>query len=325
MSFLESIQHGLEKASKEAARITKIQHLHSVATDLNFKASQESQNLAGKTMETYRNGLLTQGELVAICQQIATYQDQLREIQEEIQKLQTSGEEEQQEVSPEANYPPPPPQNYAPGTVPPAYPPYPASPAGYPAYAAPVTTPGGYPPYQTPPTAPQTGYSPYPGSYVQPVYPPSNEPPTKPGAPVQEATVDEPPTSPGAPVQEATAGEPPTKPGAPVQETTADEPPTSPGAPVQAVVQAEEPAKPAKHRASHKASESKALESSEPEAAAAPGSYAQGVLPPIFSPFVNQPAAAEASTPPAESEKPAKAHHRAKKAEADATEPAEQA
>ncbi len=34
MSFLESVQHGIEKASQEAARLAKIQHLHSVANDL---------------------------------------------------------------------------------------------------------------------------------------------------------------------------------------------------------------------------------------------------------------------------------------------------
>src|SRR5258707_3751370 len=122
MSFLESIQHGLEKASQEASRITKIQHLHNVANDLSFKASQEGQTLITKALEMYHQGILAQGELVAICQQIATYQQQLNEVHEEIQRLQSdTGNEGQQ-----APQPPQPVQAYAPGAVPPGYPPYPA-------------------------------------------------------------------------------------------------------------------------------------------------------------------------------------------------------
>src|SRR6266851_9665131 len=85
MSFLESIQHGLEKASQEAARITKIQHLHNVTTDLTFKASQQGQSLIAQAMDLYRSGHLAQGELAAVCQQITTYQQQINEVQEELQ------------------------------------------------------------------------------------------------------------------------------------------------------------------------------------------------------------------------------------------------
>src|SRR5579885_2089203 len=150
MSFLESIQHGLEKASQQAARLTKIQHLHNVANDLNFKASQQGQNLVAKAMEMYHNGILAQGELTSICKQIADYQQQLNEVQEELQRLQ-SDEEEQEIPAPPAPapgyaaYPPTAPGQVYAGTVPPGYPAYPTPPAGYPAYPATPAQPA-YPP-----------------------------------------------------------------------------------------------------------------------------------------------------------------------------------
>lgn len=140
MSFLESIQHGLEKASQEATRLARIQHLHNVTNDLNFKASQQGQNLVAKAMEMYHSGLLAQGELTAICKQIADYQQQLSEVQEELQRLHESADDADQQ-----NIPTPPPPAYppdAPGAVPPGYSPYPAPPAGYPAYPPQTAYPG---------------------------------------------------------------------------------------------------------------------------------------------------------------------------------------
>src|SRR6185312_12328386 len=263
MSFLESIQHGLEKASQEASRITKIQHLHNVVNDLNFKAAQEGQALLAKAMEMYHQGILAQGELTAICQQIATYQQQINEVHEELQRLQSDAPEADVQIP----QPPQPAQAYAPGAVPPGYPPYPAPPAGYPPYPAPQ----GYP-YPAPPA----GYAPYPAA-PQPGYPaappsPSGEPPTKPGAPVVE---DEPPT----------------------------QPLNFPGEAAAAAPEAEaKPAlhKPRQHHTAAAAAPAVASETPAPEAApaadsaAAPasGTYANGVLPPIFSPFTANPTGA---------------------------------
>lgn len=270
MSFLESIQHGLEKASQEAARITKIQHLHNVSNDLNFKASQEGQRLIAKTMELYSNGSLGQGELTAICQQIATYQQQINEVYEELQRLQKPDENAEQPPSPIA----PPPT---------AYPPYPAPPTGYPAYAAPAPT--SYPPYPTQQMnypaqpMPQPGYPAYPGTSAAPGYPaypasPSGEPPTKPGAEVQ--------------------GEQPSP-------VASSEPPTQPGAPKRS-------------KAPHHTSASAELPAdATPASTSAPGSYEDGVLPPIYSPFASQPEPAGDAVQ-AEQEKPGKAHHSARKA-----------
>ncbi|MEO7019507.1 MAG: hypothetical protein ABI234_05095 [Ktedonobacteraceae bacterium] len=88
MSFLESVQHGIEKASQEAARLAKIQHLHGIVNDLSNKINQDSQDMLTKAMELFQGGHLTQSELLPICQQIVTYQQQIAEVHAEIQKIQ---------------------------------------------------------------------------------------------------------------------------------------------------------------------------------------------------------------------------------------------
>ncbi|MEO7019503.1 MAG: hypothetical protein ABI234_05075 [Ktedonobacteraceae bacterium] len=131
MSFLESIQHGLEKASQEAARITKIQHLHNIVNDLTFKASEQGQALLAQAMDMYRNGHLGQGELVVICQQIATYQQQINEVNAELQRLHEPESNVEQQAAPPAGYPAnqqaaPTPAYAAPTAALPAQPYYPA-------------------------------------------------------------------------------------------------------------------------------------------------------------------------------------------------------
>lgn len=266
MSFLESIQHGLEKASQQAARITRIQHLHHIATDLDFKASQQGQNLVGKAMEMYHNGILAQGELTAICKQIADYQQQSHEVQEELQRLQ-SDEDGQQEI--------PAPPAPAPG--------YQVYPQAAPAQAYPAgPVPPGYPAYPTPPA----GYPPY---------PPQASYPAAPGLPVQQPAYAPPPAS----------TRPPTQPLSLSSET-----PTAPGAPAQASAP---PAHPHKAAAHHHAAPAPAAESDQ-SSAPPPGTYANGALPPIYSPFAQSPA----TSAPAEPEHPAKAHRSTKKAAPDA-------
>ena len=272
MSFLESIQHGLEKATQEASRIAKIQHLHNVTTDLNFKSSQQGQNLVSKAMEMYHQGILAQGELTAICKQIDDYQQQMAEVQAELQKLQSPDDDASQQAAPPipqvpGAYPAYP--QAVPGTVPPGYPAYPAPPAGYPAYPAQAAYPG-YPPIPA-------GYPAYPGVPVQPPVAPASEPPTQP--------------------------------------LTA---PTAAPAPAET--------QPAPHKAHHhaaaKATPEAAAPTAEPTEQAAPlaGTYANGVLPPVFSPFANNPATTTPDAAPADGSEAAKpkAHHSTKKAAASA-------
>jgi hypothetical protein len=190
MSFLESVQHGIEKASQEASRLAKVQHLRNVEGDLNNKSSVESQALVAKAMELFQGGHLTQSELQPLCQQIATYHQQIAEVQAEIQKLQA---EAQQQA---AQAPAP-----APVTAPPpGYPPYPGvpmPPPGYPAYGA-STPPPGYPPYPGAPTPPP-GYPPYP--YAYPGYPaaPVSPAPAAPAAPTPTDTAAPTPATEAAP------------------------------------------------------------------------------------------------------------------------------
>lgn len=164
MSFLESVQHGIEKASQQAGRFAKIQHLHQVINDLTFKSSKESQDLVMAVMSLFQSGKLTQSELLPLCQQITTYQQQIAEVRAEITKIQAEAQEHAQQQG----GPPAPPFPAAP--APPAYPP---------PYAG-VPTPPGYPPYAVPPGGtPPPGYVPYP---PPPGYPPYAYP-QAPGAP----------------------------------------------------------------------------------------------------------------------------------------------
>ena len=216
MSFLESIQHGLEKASQEAARITKIQHLHNIVNDLTFKTSQQGQALVMQAMDMYHSGHLGQGELVAICQQIATYQQQIGEVQEELQRLQkpedNTGEQAAPLASPPAGYPAypqtAPPQAYAAGNAPTSYlapsAAYPM-PASVPAQPVAPAAPGGEPPRKhaaahagSAPvsTATPAGFEPTstsaPGSYEQGVLPPVYSPFASHPAPATASAAAEP-------------------------------------------------------------------------------------------------------------------------------------
>lgn len=147
MSFLESVQHGIEKASQEASRLAKIQHLHSVASDLLMRSNQESHDLIAKAMELFQSGKLTQSELLPICLQIATFQQHIAEVQAEIQKIQAEAQT-QAHPAPQAPTPPgyPPYPTQAGATPPPpgypyAYPPYPGAPAPTAPAAPPTTAP----------------------------------------------------------------------------------------------------------------------------------------------------------------------------------------
>jgi hypothetical protein len=90
-------------------------------------------------------------------------------------------------------------------------------------------------------------------------------------------------------------------------------------------VTADEPAAHAaktSHAHSHKEKPAEATASpadTEPESTVAPGSYGQGVLPPVFSPFA-KPADVTPEAPAAEPEKPARAHHSSKKAASESQE-----
>jgi hypothetical protein len=185
MGFLDSVQQGLEKASKGAGRLSKIQRLRSANNDLTFKASQHGQYLIAQTMDLYRAGHLLPGELAMTCEKMAAYQQQIAEVQAELLKLQGTtesgpvpGSQNGQAPASDASiYPPlsnesdamtqmasiaPPP--------PPGYPTYPASPAAnYPTYPPGQTVSA----YTTAPPPPPDSYlsTPYSAPAYSPVTP----------------------------------------------------------------------------------------------------------------------------------------------------------
>ncbi|GER83233.1 hypothetical protein KTAU_18700 [Thermogemmatispora aurantia] len=170
MSILESIQHGLEKAAQQAARLARIQHLQIVLNDLSYKASLEHRTLSNKVMELYCSGRLSQSELLPLCQNLATLEQHIQEIQQELERLHGEGQE-QASAPPAAASGPLPAQPSASGAAaPPAA--YPAYPPSFPPVAAyPAGGPIAYPPpFAMPmPTGPalSPGYAP-PG-YVPPL------------------------------------------------------------------------------------------------------------------------------------------------------------
>lgn len=92
MNIWDSVQRGLEKASHEAARISKVQRLHATINTLSRQIQTQQGNLIQKTMELFSNGQLTQGELTAICQNLSLMQQQLAQAQAELKLTQSQGQ-----------------------------------------------------------------------------------------------------------------------------------------------------------------------------------------------------------------------------------------
>jgi hypothetical protein len=163
MSILESVQHGLEKVSQEAAYLAKIQHLHAVINDLTFRCNTDHQALANKVMELHAGGHLTQNELLPLCQELANFQQQIEQVKAELKQLQENPPTSHAE------------QPAGPGPLPPGYPAYPGAPvppAGYFAYPGTPLPPGYAAAYPGTPGAPV--YAAYPGTPGAPVPPPAS-------------------------------------------------------------------------------------------------------------------------------------------------------
>ncbi|WP_052889935.1 hypothetical protein [Thermogemmatispora carboxidivorans] len=207
MSILESIQHGLEKAAQQAARLARIQQLQLVLNDLSYKASLEHRTLSNQVMELYFNGKLSQGELVPLCQNLATLEQHIKEIQQELERLHGEGQEEAGGAPAAASEPLP----AGPSAS------SPASPAAYPAYSPPfppvatypVGGPVAYPPPLATPTA--TGPVPTPG-YAPPGFaPPMGGLPAAAAVPTSDGTtVVAPPPGPESAAMPASGPDPAT-------------------------------------------------------------------------------------------------------------------
>jgi hypothetical protein len=89
MNIWDSLHRGLEKASKEAARIGRIRSLRSTIERLKRECNQQESGLVSRARELYEMGQLHQSELVPFCQALASLQLQLSEAQRELQSLQS--------------------------------------------------------------------------------------------------------------------------------------------------------------------------------------------------------------------------------------------
>lgn len=87
MNLWESVHRGLDKATKEAARIAKTQKLRATIDGLSRQISAQNTTLINTTMELFMSNGLQESELLTICQEIARLRDQLSQAQNELQQL----------------------------------------------------------------------------------------------------------------------------------------------------------------------------------------------------------------------------------------------
>ncbi|HTK10500.1 MAG TPA: hypothetical protein VL485_25230 [Ktedonobacteraceae bacterium] len=154
MNIWDSVHRGLEKASHEAARIAKSQKLRSQIDGLARQIGTQRTALINRTMDLYTSNQLTQSQLLPVCNELASLQQQLEQAQNELKQIQSQGPQP-------APLTPLPPTNitgtyqitspYPGGDLPPTIPAPPPPPPDYTNYQD-HTTPVAPPPGNTPPT-----------------------------------------------------------------------------------------------------------------------------------------------------------------------------
>src|SRR5947209_4421087 len=113
MNLWDSVHRGLEKASQEAARIAKIQRLRGNIDNLSRQIHTHHDNLLRKVLDLFSAGQLTQSELIPLCQELASLQQQLHMFQQELKQLQNLGTPSVQPAQPAAPIAPHPPEYHA--------------------------------------------------------------------------------------------------------------------------------------------------------------------------------------------------------------------
>ncbi len=89
MNIWDSVHRGLEKASQEAARISKMQKARSQMERLGHQISAQEQTLLTKTVALYESGQLQQSELIPFCQELVSLRQQFTQTQNELQTIQS--------------------------------------------------------------------------------------------------------------------------------------------------------------------------------------------------------------------------------------------
>ncbi len=103
MNIWDSVQRGLEKATHEAARIAKGQRLRATIESLSKQIETQQGAIIGTAMDLFKNGQLTQNELLVLCQALQNSQQQLVQAQSELKSIQNQGNSGTQ-VAPPAAY-----------------------------------------------------------------------------------------------------------------------------------------------------------------------------------------------------------------------------
>ncbi len=91
MNIWDSVQRGLEKATHEAGRIAKAQRLRATLEGLSKQIETQQSAIIGTAMDLFRNGQLTQHEILVLCQALHTSQQQFAQAQSELKLIQNQG------------------------------------------------------------------------------------------------------------------------------------------------------------------------------------------------------------------------------------------
>ncbi len=102
MNIWDSVQRGLEKATHEAARIAKAQRLRTTLEGLSKQIETQQGAIIGTAMELFRNGQLTQNELLVLCQALHTSQQQFAQAQSELKLIHNQSNAGTQAAQPNA-------------------------------------------------------------------------------------------------------------------------------------------------------------------------------------------------------------------------------
>ena len=89
MNIWDSVHRSLDKASKEAGRIARMQRLRSQLDKVARQINTQEGALLHQVMDLFASGRLTQAELLPICHELMSLQQQLSQAQSELQTLQS--------------------------------------------------------------------------------------------------------------------------------------------------------------------------------------------------------------------------------------------
>jgi hypothetical protein len=146
MNIWDSVHRGLDKASKEAGRIARMQRLRFQIDKAARQINTQESTLLHQVMDLFMAGQLTQGELLPLCHELMSLRQQVAQAQSELQVLQSQGPQPSQpgqEIhAPTASSEEIAPTTYAPPPSAPSVPSYQPFDATVPAIPPPPPPPG---------------------------------------------------------------------------------------------------------------------------------------------------------------------------------------